>query len=821
MAAEQNTIIDYVSGISVPATPEEINATQVYSRILCEDYGYPKDFLQTRPQYRVKASPSDKSGYPIDIAVFDEIDGNRQLKMIVECKRPERKDGIDQLQDYLTFSGAEIGIWFNGSSSAYIKKNIVDGKVLYEEIPAIPRFGEQLYEVGKYRREDLISTHNLKGIFNEIRGYIVGNAVGVNRDEQIAKEMIHLILCKIYDERFTAPSDMVKFRASTDEDAATVNNRIQELFGAVKAKYSDVLTSADEITFDGETLKHIIGKLQIFCFIETERDIIADAFEVFIGESLKGEQGQFFTPKNIGQLLVAAANPTTDEVIIDTAAGSGLFLVESLKHLWGQLEETAQKYNWSDSALAEEKKEVGIRCIRGLEKDSFLAKLSKSYMAILGDGRGGIFCEDSLNNPKDWSQKTQQKIGFNQANVCITNPPFGKNIKVTGEEKLAQFKLAKKEDDKLVKEGNPSILFLERDLQLLTEGGRLAIILPETYFHAPTKKNIRDFIRQHNIQYIFDLDHNTFRPHCNAKCIAIVLQKNTPQQSEIIMGVLNNVGHDHTGKPIVQINAETHKEEIVDDTPGVIEAIKNLQQGKEENSDLVFKVKAETVLDKDIFVPRYYWQEQTQLMLKEAAKLGFDMLPLSDLIQSDALKFFDGHGSPKTEFKGRGNIPYVRVKDIVLWQIYKDPTALVSEDVYSEFYRPEKELHPKDILFVRRGSYRIGSVSMVSPYDTKCILTREILVLRLSEKNRWNITPEYLLYALSHQLVFEQIKNKVFIDTTLPNIGERWKELYVPIFKDKKKQDEITEYMREITQSQWSAQKEISRLREQCGIYNT
>ena len=61
-------VIDYISGIEVPATPEEIEATQVFSKLLVEDYGYPKEHIQTRPQFRVKVRPSDtKKEYPVDI----------------------------------------------------------------------------------------------------------------------------------------------------------------------------------------------------------------------------------------------------------------------------------------------------------------------------------------------------------------------------------------------------------------------------------------------------------------------------------------------------------------------------------------------------------------------------------------------------------------------------------------------------------------------------------------------------------------------------------------------------------------------------------
>lgn len=56
---KEGYILDYISGEQVKASPEEVEATQVFSKILVEDYGYPKNHIQTRPQFRVKASPSD------------------------------------------------------------------------------------------------------------------------------------------------------------------------------------------------------------------------------------------------------------------------------------------------------------------------------------------------------------------------------------------------------------------------------------------------------------------------------------------------------------------------------------------------------------------------------------------------------------------------------------------------------------------------------------------------------------------------------------------------------------------------------------------
>ena len=231
-----NTVTDFISGIPVRATPEEIHAVQVFSKLLVNDYGYPKSKIRTRPQWRVKARPSDtKKEYPIDIAVFSsDRHADETTQIIVECKKPNRRDGRTQLQDYLRFSEARIGVWFNGEEKLFIKKSEKGGKVLFEEIPNIPKFGERLEDIGLYRRRDLKPTHNLKSVFKTIRNYLAANAVGITRDEVFAQQIINLIFCKIYDERFTKADDMVRFRAGLDETPADVHKRIETIFTQVK-----------------------------------------------------------------------------------------------------------------------------------------------------------------------------------------------------------------------------------------------------------------------------------------------------------------------------------------------------------------------------------------------------------------------------------------------------------------------------------------------------------------------------------------------------------------------------------------------------------
>ena len=301
---------DYITNTWVKATPEEIEAVQIFVKQLVEDYNYPKAHIQTRPQYRVKQRPSGGKDFPVDIVVFSSNNHTFDNEYIlVECKKKNRKDGKSQLEDYLRFSKAELGVWFNGEERLFLRKIEKQGKIFFEEIPNIPQYGQRVEDIGKFKRKNLKKPHNLKVVFKAIRNHLAGNFVGATRDEELARELINLVFCKIYDERFTKPEDVVSFRVGVDERLKKVKARILDLFEKVKSKYGEILDVSDKINLDEHAIAYLVGKLQNYCLIESERDVIADAFETFIGYSLKGEQGQFFTPCNVIKVMVEIVNP--------------------------------------------------------------------------------------------------------------------------------------------------------------------------------------------------------------------------------------------------------------------------------------------------------------------------------------------------------------------------------------------------------------------------------------------------------------------------------------------------------------------------------
>ncbi len=570
---KEGYIEDYVSGTEVRATPEEIEAVQPLSKILVEDYGYPKECLITHPQYRVKIRPSDeKKEYPIDIGVFSsEKKTDDDIYIVCECKKKTRKDGMTQLKDYLRFCKATLGIWYNGEERIYLRKYEKDGKVEFTEIPNIPKYGQRVEDVGQFKRSELQATHNLKGTFKAIRNHLAANTVGATRDEILAQQLINIIFCKIYDERHTAPDEMVTFRAGIDESAEDVKKRILELFVDVKNKYKGVMDNDDSISLDANSIVYVVGELQNYCLVDAERDIVADAFETFIDHALKGGQGQFFTPRNVVRMMVDILEPTAEDNVIDPSCGSGGFLVEALRYVWKNIDDQGEKYKWSDDELKEEKMDFALNRICGIDKDYFLAKVAKAYMAILGVNKSGIFCEDSLERTDNWGSQTQMRISKGKFTKLFTNPPFGSKIPVKGEEKLKQYDLGHKWSQdkksgewvkgKLKDKESPQVLFIERDLELLADYGKMAIVLPDGVFGNDTFSYIRNWLKDKGrILAIIDIPVETFQPNTATKTSVLIFQKmpkpEIPDNYPIFMAIAATCGHDRRGN-------ETDSDEIM------------------------------------------------------------------------------------------------------------------------------------------------------------------------------------------------------------------------------------------------------------------
>lgn len=829
---------DLATGKIVNLGKPEEQVRQAYERTLHEVLGY--EFAQMDIEVSIQRgaeSLKGKSKDRADIVIYKTTnilsrDQNRDIMGIVETKRPNKKSGVRQLMTYMSASSCEWGVWTNGPLGGieYLYKDPKTGEIKREFIFQIPRNGETVMDMGKITKDSLIPARDLKIIFNQILQTLYANT-NISRREKLGSEMIRLIFCKIWDEKYDQDKPP-RFRIAFNEKHEKVKERIQKLFEEVQEELAEdgVFDKGEKLLLEARSVAWVVGLLQRFSLLKTDKDTVGDAFEVFAESKLVGEKGEFFTPREVVKTAVALVKPEPRQKIFDPACGSGGFLIYSLEYIWNVMDGSSKYKNSPDLQVL--KRDIAQNFFFGIDKETDLVKIAKAYMAIVGNGRGGIVQENSLHKPEEFVDRAKtlfiENGKFKKFDIIFTNPPFGSKIKVLKEEAEA-FALGhtwRKKGDRYemtnkAKNTEPQILFVERCLEMLEDGGTLAIVLPETFFHAPNSKYILQYIREgNNIKAIVDLPHNTFRPHNNAKTLLLILQKGKPQEQKILMAVAEEMGHDHLGRTAYRFDKNTSKytADVWDDTIPIRDELKDPYNLKNK---YVFFVNANKIVN-DILVPRYYWPKYEKELIDRAKNEGVEFVKIEQLVADGILETYSGHGSPPSKYKGKGEIPYIRVADIVNWEIYKNPTSMIPRHVYESKKGNGVDLQAADILFVRRGSYRIGSVAMVSPFETEVLLTREFVIMRIvNSNNQYGINPYYLMYLLSHELTQEQIAQKVFLETTLPNIADRWKELWLPIHRDESLRRDVGNRIKEAFDAKWKAQERIADLRKEYGKLTT
>lgn len=800
---------DYISGQWIRSgIKEHEEAVNIFSQRLIEELGYSKEQVQTIPQFRVKVSPSGQEKYPVDITVFrNEKKSYDNVYMLVECKQPNRKDGRKQLDIYLNLvPSVEIGVWFNGKEHLYLWKtrDTKTQRWTWAEIPDIPKRGQRVEDIGLYKRKNLEVPKNLKAVFNDIRNHLAGNITGITRDEAIAQEIINLLFCKIYDEINTPPEQQITFRAGVNESKENVKERIVNLFEKVKQEYDDVFEKEDLVKLDADSVVYVVGELQKYAITKAERDAVGDAFEVFIGPALRGGEGQFFTPRNVVRMAIEMLDPDTDDYIIDPACGSGGFLIVALEYIWLKLDKEAERKGWPKELLAVKRRELASKYIAGIDKDSFLAKVTKSYMAIIGDGRGGIFCENSLVPLSEWNPKSRQKINLENFDVLITNPPFGAKIPVRGDRILEQYELGFKwkynkeiktweRTNKLQDKQPPQILFIERCLQLLKPGGKMGIVLPEGILGNVDDSYIRKLILgKANLLAVVDLPSETFQPSTATKTCILFLQKKTTNEinKKIYMAIANKVGHNKRGKII--------KEDELSD-------IAVCYRNNASNIDRYFWIGQKDITDFYNFIPRRYYPKLHESLID--VKKMVKTISLRELKENKIISITKGDEVGSENYTNEG-IPFIRTNDIVNGIINRNTKQMIDDDLYQNI-KKKQDLRKGDILFTKDG--KIGIVGMIKEGD-QCVIASGITKIRVLNETKLN--KFYLFAALNSKIVFDQAQTRYVTAATIMHLSpERFLDIEIPfLFIDK--QNKIGEKIKRVFYLKSEADNLLDELRE-------
>ena len=727
----------------------------------------------------------------------------------------------------MTATSTLWGVWTNGKEIEFLYKDPATGTTSRDKLFQVPNHGQPIESIGTKQFSDLKPATNLKLTFRRLLNELYTNT-NISRREKLGNEMVKLLFCKLQDEQFSLSSVVPSFHVGfTDHKNGflRVREQVDELFEKVKDNLAGegVFEEHERILLDNRSVAYVVGELQGYSLTQTDEDIVGSAFEVFAESRFVGEKGEFFTPREVVKTAIQIIDPRPGETMIDPACGSGGFLISALQHIWQAMDSHARWGRLTPAKLAEAKRQIAQETVYGLDKESDLVRIAKAYMAIIGDGKSRVAQANSLHAAADFPDPAgalvteENRSQFRQFDIVLTNPPFGsKNTKVSVSES-SQYDLGHKWE----KQNNGTYaktdeaqktpaqeLFIERCLDLLKPGGRMAIVLPEIYAHGSTKKHILQYLStKATICAVIDLPRNAFQPHCDVKTLLWIVEKSPMGIGDVVFGFAEEIGHDHHGKTKYRIEDGEVTTEVWSDMERIRE-----EWGRpfDPGNRYVWMVPRTAIVD-DIYVPRYYRHAVEDEITRGEEDQGYEMVPLDDLIDAGIVKWFVGHSAPPNEYKGQGDVPYVRTADIGNWAIYKNPIAAIPRSQYLKL-RKNKLLQAQDVVFVREGRGRIGNVGIILPCDTDILLSNHCIVLRVEEENQYDIDGLYLAYLLSHEITQQQIRGSIFIDTTIPSLRTRWRALRLPVSKDRAERERIKETMLQIYQSRLSAENMIHYL---------
>ncbi len=537
--------------------PEEI-VRQLWVYKLMHTYGYKADEIELEKSVYFGSSEGTKAA---DIVVY--TDNTKQTpKIIIEVKKPKRKDGIEQLKSYLNAEGSPVGVWSNGSDSIILyrpyPKNFDD--TLYD----LPKRGQEPKDVLEARKTlgHLKKSFNFKKIIQDLEELVLADS---GKDE--FNEIFKLIFAKIWDEieaDENRTNKEVEFRKALDPEITY--ERINNLFRKACEEWPGIFREGEDIELTKRHLQVCIGPVEGIRLMGSNLRIMDDAFEYLLPTEAKKKKGQFFTPRHVVEMCVRMLNPRKKEFVMDPACGSAGFLLHAME--WC--------YPAKDNATRELRMhKYASKYLWGIDFEERAAKTSRALMLIVGDGHTNIFGPDvSSLDPKTWyetisgqalmqdlfkSKLILKKIAkedegnifkdedlswkyFDELkfDVILANPPFAGEMK--DKKMLAHYDLArpalKRAKNKAAKEER-DVLFIERIIKFLKPGGRGAIVLPQGKFN---NSSLREWIlRKARLLAVVGLHPNTFKPHTGTKTSVLFVQKYTKAQLANIEKVKNDV----------------------------------------------------------------------------------------------------------------------------------------------------------------------------------------------------------------------------------------------------------------------------------------
>jgi type I restriction enzyme M protein len=580
---QQGKVLDFIDGISQRSETPEEHVRQEIAKSLVREYRYPKSDVAV--EFTLQLGTRKPRA---DIVVFATGQPHTQehIMCIVECKAPsikvnDKDNGEGQLRSYLdACPNAVFGMWINGVERVCYRRVEKGGKRFWEEVPDLPLFGQE-DEADRPHFDQLkpATSDALLFTFRRCHNFIAGNQ-GLQKP-QAFWELLKVIFSKIHDEK----GSEIEFYAAADErhtlnGTLKVKARLETLFAGVKEEYPQIFKQDEGIELDPKVATYIVSQLQMYTLLDSDVDVKGRAYEEIVGSNLRGDRGEFFTPRNICRMAVQMLDPDEKQLVLDPACGTGGFLITAMHHVIARIHVEERKkwktnHEAARTAIRKRISKYAEKFVVGIDFNPELVKASKMNMVMNNDGAGGLYQANSLENPatKWLDDALRERKLLGKVDVLFTNPPFGSKIPVTDSHILEQYDLGHKwnydkandrwmKGDGLQKSQPPEILFVERCVQFLKPGtGRAAIVLPDGILGSPGLGYVREWIlRNTRILASIDLHPDTFQPFVSIQTSVLILQRKTQQQIdlesasgqlsdyEMFMAVANHIGHDKRGQ---------------------------------------------------------------------------------------------------------------------------------------------------------------------------------------------------------------------------------------------------------------------------------
>ena len=613
----EKTPITYcpIRGKAVQLKPEEL-IRQLYVERLLNRYHYPRE--RVRFEHLVNFGREKKRA---DIVILDKDRADTPY-IIVEVKKPKLQDGKAQLRSYCNATGAPIAVWTNGQQISHYHRRDPN---YFEDITDIPNADQTLADIlnERFNLKDLIlkdklvtERKSLKDIILELEDEVLANA-GVDVFEEVFK----LIFTKLYDEAlsykdkeiidyflrqaqnthkehgtgvtYESDYDIIRLRAedilddgfrvmafrNTGQTDTELKTKIQQLFDEARDQWKGVFPEHSAFELSDSHLAVCVSSLQDIKLFNSNLQVVDEAFEYLVSKSAKGEKGQYFTPRHVIDMCVKMLNPQPGEYMIDTAAGSCGFPVHTIFKLTGTL--------FTNAEIPEADKENVLK-VFGIDFDEKTVRVARTLNLIAGDGETNVLHLNTLDYER-WDDSTEKNSrwvrtygdGFERLkalrmeqdenklfgfDILMANPPFAGDIKES--RILHQYNLTFKQNGKAHTKVGRDILFIERNLDFLKPGGRMAIVLPQGRFNNTSDKYVREFIAERaRILAIVSLHGNTFKPHTGTKTSVLFVQKWNDDPSvgplcrkidnySVFLAVSENSGKDNSGDYVFLENSD-------------------------------------------------------------------------------------------------------------------------------------------------------------------------------------------------------------------------------------------------------------------------